>query len=338
MTITPLLDTLRLQKIDDEEYFSEKYSNYISNSRLGLINPDQDGSPERFFAGFKPMYSAAFDLGTGVHCCTLQNDLFTICEEVDKPTAKLGALADRLYSTYKTREITTEDIIKEATIIDYYGGNLNTAKIKAVLEKCEPYWRDRKQFEEHYNEDKTLLYFDPKSRHTVQSCVKALASNKKIQDLLHPTGLIEDPISDTEQAILLDVQVESDKGNFKLRLKSKLDHFSIDRDTNTVTVNDVKTIGKIVSEMSSNIEKFHYNRELAMYSWLLSLCAEKYYGLEKPTIKGNYLVVSTIPAYYTKVIPMTKGMFKEGWNEFRRLLRLVAECVANDNPEFGIWN
>ena len=63
MTITPLLDTLRLQKIDDEEYFSEKYSNYISNSRLGLINPDEDGSPERFFAGFKPMYSAAFDLG-----------------------------------------------------------------------------------------------------------------------------------------------------------------------------------------------------------------------------------------------------------------------------------
>lgn len=268
----------------------------------------------------------------------MQNDLFTICEEVDKPTAKLGALADRLYSTYKTREITTEDIIKEATIIDYYGGNLNTAKIKAVLEKCEPYWRDRKQFEEHYNEDKTLLYFDPKSRHTVQSCVKALASNKKIQDLLHPTGLIEDPISDTEQAILLDVQVESDKGSFKLRLKSKLDHFSIDKETNTITVNDVKTIGKIVSEMRGNIEKFHYNRELAMYSWLLSLCAEKYYGLEKPTIKGNYLVVSTIPAYYTKVIPMTKGMFKEGWNEFRRLLRLVAECVANDNPEFGIWN
>lgn len=268
----------------------------------------------------------------------MQNDLFTICEEVDKPTAKLGALADRLYSVYKNGEVTKEDIIKEATIIDYYGGNLNTAKIKAVLEKCEPYWRDRKQFEEYYKEDKTLLYFDPKSRHTVQSCVKALASNKKIQDLLHPTGLIEDPISDTEQAILLDVQVESDKGNFKLRLKSKLDHFSIDKETNTVVVNDVKTIGKIVSEMGGNIEKFHYNRELAMYAWLLSLCAEKYYGLDKPTVKGNYLVVSTIPAYYTKVIPMTKGMFKEGWNEFRRLLRLVAECVANDNPEFGIWN
>ena len=57
------MDTLRLQKISDEEYFSKKYSNYISNSRLGLINPEQDGSPEKFFAGFKPIYSAAFDLG-----------------------------------------------------------------------------------------------------------------------------------------------------------------------------------------------------------------------------------------------------------------------------------
>ena len=108
MTITPLLDTLRLQKIDDEEYFSEKYSNYISNSRLGLINPDQDGSPERFFAGFKPMYSAAFSLGTGVHCCTLQNDLFTICDSVDKPTGKVGIIADKLYSEYKDKYVNNE--------------------------------------------------------------------------------------------------------------------------------------------------------------------------------------------------------------------------------------
>ena len=53
--IIPLLDTLRLQKIDDSEYFSKKYSGYISNSRLSLINPKQDGSPEKFFNGFKTL-------------------------------------------------------------------------------------------------------------------------------------------------------------------------------------------------------------------------------------------------------------------------------------------
>ena len=30
--ITPLLDTLRLEKISDSIYFSEPYRNYVSNS------------------------------------------------------------------------------------------------------------------------------------------------------------------------------------------------------------------------------------------------------------------------------------------------------------------
>lgn len=62
--LTPLIDTLRLEKIDDAIYFSEKYSRYVSNSRLGLLNPRQEGSPEKFFAGFKPVgYAPALELG-----------------------------------------------------------------------------------------------------------------------------------------------------------------------------------------------------------------------------------------------------------------------------------
>lgn len=338
--ITPLLDTLRLQKIDDEEYFSEKYSNYISNSRLSLINPSQDGSPEKFFQGFKPTYSAAFDLGSGVHQLTLQDHLFEVCPYVDKPTAKMGALADRLYRIYKkNKEVTDEEIRKEATIVDYYGGILNDNKMSNIREKCEPYWESRYEVEEGlYKGNKELLFFDARSRETVLNCVEAIAQNKKMQKLLHPKGIIEDPISETEQAILLDVEVEVEgHPKFKLRLKSKLDHYSIDKESNTITVNDVKTIGKIVSEMGSNIERFHYNREIAMYSWLLSLCAKKYYGMDSPTVKGNYLVVSTIPGHYTKVLPMTKKMFKEGWHEFEQLLKLVAKHVATTNPEFGVW-
>lgn len=332
------MDTLHLQKIDDEEYFSKKYSNYISNSRLSLINPAQDGSPEKFFQGFKPTYSAAFDLGSGVHQMSLQGHLFEICETVDKPTAKMGALADRLYFTYKKGEVTDKDIIEQAIIVDYYGGNLSESKMIAIREKCEPYWKERKEFEESYTGDKEPLYFDPRSRQIVHNCLDALNSNNKIQTLLHPKGLIEDPISDTEQAILLDVSVEIEGyPKFILKLKSKLDHYSIDKESNTITVNDVKTIGKIVSEMGSNIERFHYNREIAMYSWLLSLCAKKYYGMDCPTVKGNYLVVSTIPGHYTKVIPMTKKMFKEGWDEFGQLLKLVAKHVATGHHDFAEW-
>lgn len=62
--ITPILETLQLLKITDEEYFSSKYKDYISNSRLGLLNPKQDGSPEKFFKGFvNDGYVSCFELG-----------------------------------------------------------------------------------------------------------------------------------------------------------------------------------------------------------------------------------------------------------------------------------
>ena len=336
---TPLLDSLYLEKISDSVYFSAKYSNYISNSRLSLINPAQEGSPELFFSGFKPKYSAAFDLGSGTHSLTLQKDLYEVCMEVDKPTAKMGALADRLYTTFLNHMPTIEEITKEAIIVDYYRGNLNQKKLDNIYEKCIPYWESRKAFEAFYDGTKELLYFDPKSRETVLNCVKALENNTLIQKLLHPTGLFENPISEMELAILLDIKVEVPNHDpFILKLKAKVDNFTVDKESNTITVNDVKTIGRIVSEMQMNIDRFHYNREFAVYSYLLSLCAKKFFGLENPTIKGNYLVVSTIPQYYTKVIELTPQMFQEGFKEFQYLMKLVAMNVATNYKDFGIWN
>ena len=74
-----------------------------------------------------------------------------------------------------------------------------------------------------------------------------------------------------------------------------------------------------------------------MYSWLLSLVVKKFYNMENPTIKGNYLVVSTIPSYYTKIVPMTFKMYKEGWDSFTSLLKLVAYHVATEYKDFGRW-
>ena len=77
--LTPLLDTLRLEKISDAVYFSEKYSGYVSNSRLGLLNPKQDGSPKKFFAGFSSVgYAPALEMGSAVHELVLQPDAFAV--------------------------------------------------------------------------------------------------------------------------------------------------------------------------------------------------------------------------------------------------------------------
>jgi hypothetical protein len=106
------------------------------------------------------------------------------------------------------------------------------------------------------------------------------------------------------------------------KLKAKLDNFTIDKDESTITVNDLKTTSKPASIF--NPSYFSYEREIAFYSWLLKLVAKKFYDLDNPTVKGNFLVVSTIPEYNTLVYPMTPKLFKNGMSEVSYLLKCVA--------------
>ena len=326
--LTPLLDTLQLVKISDAEYFSPKYGEYISNSRLGLLNPRQGGSPESFFTGFKDEgFISSLVIGSAVHELVLQNESFELAPALGKPTAKMGAMADELYPVWLKHPIRTADITEASNKINYYKGKLTPDRIKQVNEQCIPYWKARKQLVS--NSNKELIYLDDKSRDTVYNCVEALINNQQVQELLHPSGLIDAPISLNENALLLDVQAECPNGKtFIMHLKAKLDNFTIDLESDTIVVNDVKTIGKVVSEIDSNISKYHYNRELAMYLFLLRLYVIKEYGIENPTMKANYLVVSTVPQYYTKVRAMTKKECYEGLHEFRTLLRYAAYQIG----------
>lgn len=324
--ITPILETLQLVKISDEEYFSPKYAKYVSNSRLGLINPQQGGSPKSFFAGFKDEgFNSSFQLGSAVHELCLQPEYFQLAPATGKPTAKLGAMADALYPVWLQHPIKTQDIVDASNKVNYYKNKLTPELIKKVNEQCMPYWKNRKKLKSN----KELIYLDDKSRDTVANCVEALAKNKYVQDLLHPTGLVDSPISLNEHAILLDIEVECpNEKKFTIPLKAKLDNFTIDLEQDLLTVNDVKTIGKVVSEIDNNIAKFHYNRELSFYLFLLRLYVQKEYNIENPSVKANYLVVSTIPQYYTKVKAMSNKDIAAGIHEFKTLLRYVAYQIG----------
>lgn len=326
--LTPLLDTLQLVKISDAEYFSPKYGGYVSNSRLGLLNPRQGGSPESFFTGFKDEgFIPSLIIGSAVHELCLQPEYFELAPSLGKPTAKMGAMADGLYPVWLEHPIRASDITEASNKVNYYKGKLTPERIKQVNEQCTPYWKARKQLVS--SSDKEIIYLDDKSRDTVYNCVEALNNNPQVQELLHPSGLIDAPMSLNENAILLDIQAECPNGkSFIIHLKAKLDNFTIDLESDTIIVNDIKTIGKVVSEIDSNINRYHYSRELAMYLFLLRLYVIKEYGIENPTMKANYLVVSTIPQYYTKVRAMTKKECYAGLHEFRTLLRYVAYQIG----------
>lgn len=333
--IIPLINTLKLQKIDDSEYFGEKYGEYISNSRLSLLNPYQDNDPKAFFEGLNKhsKYSDALIFGSAVHELVLQPENFVLVDGVDRPTAKAGFMADELYPLFEANGVVTADeIIAASNKIDYYKGKMDADKMEALRIKCEDYYTKRRAYEwgSKYIANKVPIYLDPKSRERVLQCIEALKRNKSIQKLLHPKGIVIDPISENEQAILLDVQVNvPNYESFIFKIKAKLDNYTIDTESNNIVVNDIKTIGKILSEFTNNFEKFHYYRELSLYSWLMTLVANKFYGIKNCNIQSNCLVVSTIPDYYTKVYKLSKTDFQKGWNEFKFLLRLAAYYYSN---------
>lgn len=324
--ITPILDSIKLLNISDEEYFGNGYKDYISNSRLKLINPEQDGSPQDYFEGLSKhnIYSDSLLLGSAVHGIILQPESFRIIDGVDRPTAKCGYIADLVY--HKDGTFPTDDeLIEAATKIDYYKGNLSETKITKLCDSIALYLRDRATFESTYNFDKTPIYLDAKLRAKSYRCIEAIENNKSIQKLLHPKGVLEDPKSFNENVILVDVKVEvDDKEPIILKLKSKLDNFTLDLESNVATVNDLKTSGSMLNVFNESFEKYHYYREMGMYCWMLSNYVNKEYGLDSITLKSNCLVVSTIPNFYTKVYTVSKKELMKGLNEFRYLLKLVA--------------
>lgn len=327
--IEPLLDTLHLENISDSVYFSEKYADFVSNSRLTLINPDQNGSPEDYFNKKYSPGSDSFLLGSAVHGMVLQPESYVIVEEVNRPTAKAGLMADELYVPGKTP--TDDEIIAASDKLDYYRSKMNNNRITELRSKCNEYWRTRAIWEAaHKDETRERIFLDAKSRDKVKAIIKSINEFEQFGSLLRPEGTFETPETQNEQTILLDVKCTvEDSAPFVLRLKSKLDNFTIDKENGVITVNDLKTTSKPVSWFSRAFTNYHYYRELGMYSFLLNLCAKKFYDIPKPQIKANCLVVETYEPYAAQVFPVTSGDLIKGMNEFKVLLRLVAYYTAN---------
>lgn len=320
--ITPLLDTLKLEDIDDDVYFRDYKKEYISNSRLGKLVKE---GVEAFFKNEASPYNPSFETGSLIHQQVLQPESFEVIEGVFKPTAKAGLMADALYKSGGT--FPTDDEIKaQSYIIGYYKDKLTSNRIKEFRDKAESYWRDRFIYETNNpfkKGDKKRIYTDERNFELLTNCLKTLGENSEIQKLLHPTGIVEEPVVGNEKTILMDVQMEIPDYEPRIyKLKAKLDNFSIDTEENIITVNDLKTTSRPAVQFDPKF--FSYQREIAFYSYLLKQVAKKYYNIENPTIKGNFLVVSTIPEYNTLVYPMTPKLFKSGMMEVSYLLKIVS--------------
>lgn len=301
------------QQIDDSVYFGEKYKDFISNSRLSLINPEQDGTPEKFFKGFIPIYSDALRIGNAVHELCLQSDKFEMAV-IERPSGKLGFVLDELYSKIKLRIPKTSDIIDATTKVGYYVNCLTDIGIGKIGESYHDYVNGR-----CITYKKQPVFLNKTEAIKVQNCINAY--KKDLEQ--YTKGKTNPSVSYNEKAIIIAIETTMPDGaQFILPFKGKLDNYIINND-HTVIINDIKTIGRSKDDFWKNIDKYHYRREMAVYGWLLSEYVKHYYGIKNFDVSANFLVISTMD-FRTEIVPMTVSDFKQGQKEFLNLLRLIA--------------
>ena len=81
-------------------------------------------------------------MGSAVHELTLQPEFFELADDLGKPTAKLGAMADELYPVFVKGDVTPEDVIEASNKVDYYKGKMTSDLINKVLTSCKAYWEN----------------------------------------------------------------------------------------------------------------------------------------------------------------------------------------------------
>lgn len=335
--LSPDLNSVKRLKISDEEYFSSSYGEYISNSRLKLINPDQGGKPSLYKEGFSNTTTQSLALGSAVHELFLQPEVFSLGEECDKPTAKLGQVLDKIIGYRRAGWSIHESIIKSCEEVDYYKNSLNAKRLRSIIESGYKYYQNCRDIF-----DDSIILLSNRNRNTCLACLNQLRNNRSIMNLIHPYDMFGDPIETyNEDALFIDIIGEYDNNKCLLKLKMKADNWTIDLDNKIITLNDLKTTGHLLGQfMSDSFYKFHYPRQMGFYMWVLLQYCKKTYGYNSKEwlFKANIIAVETTGDNRAGIFNITPEILNAGRKEFCRLLKMVAYCEINGYSDDIVFN
>jgi hypothetical protein len=341
----------RIEDVSDDAYFGAEYKNYISNSLLKLINPEEGGAPTRFLEGFSgSSSSSALELGSAVHQMILEKEKHFL-SPVDKPSGKVGLICDTFH-VFKQVEDLSEDeaLLKACEEHDYYKGKLTEKKLEDILLKGKEYI----EFLNEKSNTPGVIVLTELQKEKLFGCLESVKNNQLLLNLLLPIkeddlGLTTNVQSYNEDVMIMDfiAHIPDDDNNFEsieLKLKAKIDNWSIDFDNKILTLNDLKTTGKPLNTfpgiiyqasnmqgesynafMKGSFQNYHYYRQMAMYAFILKTYAKKTYDIDDTwKLRINMLVVETNKPYMSHVFGVGNRWIKTGYHEFINLLKRVA--------------
>lgn len=354
--IRPRLETVQSLDISDEVYFSSEYSNYVSNSKLRLVNPDEGGSFITYLKGLKSTQSSSLSLGSAVHELLLQPNEFELSQQT-KPSSKAGMMIDSIFKYRNQGFSIIKSIELASSDVDYYKSQLSEKRIKTLIKSGIKYYLYLIKTK-NIKFDKEQIVLDEKSRDTCIKCNNSLRGNSEGMYLINPGEFTMDEIINTnEDTLVIDIEItfpnsltdpNAELVTQVLKLKAKIDNWNININNLFVNLNDLKTTGKawylfpgsVVKETGEFIEgsfqHYHYYRQMAFYSYILKQYLKQKFGYDKEyKMNVNMFIVQTIPNYTSIVFKVPIKWIKIGLKEFKKLLCYAAYAEYNKDKLLG---
>ena len=340
--------SVKLLNMSDEEYFGDGLPGHLSNSRMGLINPAEGGSPSRYSTGFDKKTDSLM-LGSAVHQLVLEGEYYRLAD-VDVPSDAVRKIINTVHglTTRNENPLSFNDAVNLAVQLhNYYKGKPSAKILETMVSKSASYY----EFLCKNHDDPTLIYLAPDMKIKCVNAVKAVTDSVKAHSLLNPSKSLEYANEDVESfnehvlvcKILYNGKVE--------KLKAKLDNFTINHTRKVVTLNDLKTSSYSVSNFFGNMglelvnlalvprlfkgsfQKYHYYRQMYMYLEMLKGYIASIYGEHHGyEFECNMIVTETFgykPS--ADVFSVESEWLDLGKTEFNHLLELIQELSGESS-------
>ena len=158
---------------------------------------------------------------------------------------------------------------------------MTPTRLKTAIKSSLPFYLKRIHIKDSLDGIETI-YLSETNAAKYEKCVLGIKSNPKVDEILYPKGLITPAEVYNEYAIFAEVEVTIDGKLTRLKLKAKLDNFTVNHETQEITLNDLKTTGKPINFFMGNnvtvkdeegkyigktwydgsFQKFHYYRQM----------------------------------------------------------------------------
>lgn len=312
-----------------EDYYSIDAE---SNSRFSAINPEQGGSIKKYLDFIKideeKVESISMERGSIIHKFIEEPENFLFLE-IDKPSDKLGEVADEAIRNVKLR---IEELGNpSATIIDLDPYVINACRAigwnskygdEALLKNAgviKPY------INQMLEDDGTKITTDRKSKEIITNAIQSLYKHKiATLELLDEYSTKDNVKVYKEESIYWKLPY-SDNGEEKyLDCKAKIDQFRIQFDEKVIVINDLKTGEFNIGNFDGTFKYKRIARQLAWYKKaVIEFCMQKEINIDHFEFKFNVIAVETKDEFRTAVFPVNDLWILKGQEEYTSLLQRI---------------